>query len=53
MGTYNRVETEQEIPKLKFYYNGEGRLQSVKVSKTHLIILQEFQYGNETVQTTT
>lgn len=51
---YNRVETEREIPKLKFimYSKAIGKQVYQAIGELHYI-LQEFQYGKETVQTTT
>ena len=56
--TYNRVETERQIPKLKlFLLENLVNVQNKKVIFTLKRVkyehLQEFQYGKETVQTTT
>jgi len=60
--SYNRVETEREIPKLELLKNyfilmwhlpqkrDEGQYKEVSIFFNNL---QEFQYGKETVQTTT
>jgi hypothetical protein len=55
---YNRVETERVIPKLKlFLLENLVNVQNKKVIFTLKRVkyehLQEFQYGKETVQTTT